>query len=77
MARRRPDRGVVIEKACKMSFSTSHIPCRWCGFGCNKSTQAGFELSQWHTEYQDQRDADSLRAQTSLVYKFQAGMLSR
>ena len=39
-------------------------------YSINKSTQVGFELSQWHTEYQDQRDADSIRAQTSLIYKF-------
>ena len=39
-------------------------------YSINKSTQVGFEVSQWHTEYQDQRDADSLRAQTSLIYKF-------
>ncbi|RKY06541.1 MAG: hypothetical protein DRP66_08575, partial [Planctomycetota bacterium] len=39
-------------------------------YSINKSTQVGFELSQWHTEYQDQRDADSVRAQTSLIYKF-------
>ncbi len=32
--------------------------------------EVDFELSQWHTEYQDQRDADSIRAQTSLIYKF-------
>jgi len=39
-------------------------------YSINKSTQVGFELSQWHTEYQDERDADSIRAQTSLIYKF-------
>lgn len=39
-------------------------------YSINKSTQVGFEISQWHTEYQDQRDADSIRAQTSLIYKF-------
>lgn len=39
-------------------------------YSINKSTQLGFELSQWHTEYQDQPDADSIRAQTSLIYKF-------
>jgi len=39
-------------------------------YDVDKNTQIGFELSQWHTEYQGQRDADSLRAQTSFIYKF-------
>lgn len=39
-------------------------------YSINQSTQVGFELSQWHTNYQAQRDSDSIRAQTSLIYKF-------
>ncbi|MBE0535228.1 MAG: hypothetical protein IH624_06115 [Phycisphaerae bacterium] len=39
-------------------------------YSINKSTDVGFELSHWRTDYQDQRDAESLRAQTSLIYKF-------
>jgi len=39
-------------------------------YSINRNTQVGFELSQWHTDYQGQRDADSIRAQTSLIYKF-------
>ncbi|MBN2455692.1 MAG: hypothetical protein JXB29_04000 [Sedimentisphaerales bacterium] len=36
----------------------------------NKNTRIGLELSQWHTDYQSQRDSDSIRAQTSFIYKF-------
>lgn len=39
-------------------------------YSINKNTQIGFELSQWHTEYRGERDADDLRAQTSLIYNF-------
>ncbi|MHC4154853.1 MAG: DcaP family trimeric outer membrane transporter [Planctomycetota bacterium] len=39
-------------------------------YSLNKSTQIGFELSEWHTDYQDQDDGDSVRAQTSFIYKF-------
>ena len=39
-------------------------------YSINKNTQVGFELSHWHTEYKGQGDGDSLRAQTSLIYKF-------
>jgi hypothetical protein len=39
-------------------------------YSINKSTDVGFELSQWRTDYQGQRDADSIRAQTSVIYKF-------
>lgn len=39
-------------------------------YSINKSTQVGFELSHWKTDYQGQKDADSVRAQTSLIYKF-------
>jgi len=36
----------------------------------NKSAQVGLELSHWRTEYLGHGDADALRAQTSLIYKF-------
>ncbi len=39
-------------------------------YSINKNTEVGFELSQWHTEYVGQRNADSLRGQTSFIYKF-------
>jgi hypothetical protein len=39
-------------------------------YSINRSTQVGFELSQWNTDYKGQRDADAVRAQTSLIYKF-------
>ncbi len=39
-------------------------------YSINDNTQIGFELSQWHTEYKGQRDADDLRAQTSFIYTF-------
>jgi cell division protein FtsL len=39
-------------------------------YNFDKNAQIGFELSQWHTEYVDLGDADSVRAQTSFIYKF-------
>lgn len=39
-------------------------------YSINKNTSVGIELSQWHTERIGQKDADSLRAQTSFIYKF-------
>lgn len=39
-------------------------------YNVDKNAQIGFELSQWHTEYQGEGSADSLRAQTSFIYKF-------
>jgi len=39
-------------------------------YSVNKDTQIGFELSQWHTAYKGQVDADDTRAQMSLTYKF-------
>ncbi|MHC4498624.1 MAG: DcaP family trimeric outer membrane transporter [Planctomycetota bacterium] len=39
-------------------------------YSLNNNTQVGFELSQWHTEYDGQDDGDSVRAQTSFIYKF-------
>ncbi|MHC4619079.1 MAG: DcaP family trimeric outer membrane transporter [Planctomycetota bacterium] len=39
-------------------------------YALNKNTQVGFELSQWHTEYDGRDDGDSIRAQTSFIYKF-------
>lgn len=39
-------------------------------YDVSKNAQIGFELSQWHTDYVDLGDADSLRAQTSFIYKF-------
>ncbi|MHC4622414.1 MAG: DcaP family trimeric outer membrane transporter [Planctomycetota bacterium] len=39
-------------------------------YSLNQNTQIGFELSQWHTEYDNQDDGDSVRAQTSFIYRF-------
>jgi len=36
----------------------------------NKQTDVAFELSHWRTEYRGSGDADSLRVQTALIYKF-------
>jgi hypothetical protein len=38
-------------------------------YSLNKNTQIGLEISQWHTEYEDQSDGDSLRAQTAFIYR--------
>lgn len=39
-------------------------------YSLGKSTEIGLELSHWRTEYKGTGDADSLRAQTSLIYRF-------
>ena len=39
-------------------------------YSLNKNTEWAFELSQWRTEYRGSGDADSVRAQMSLIYKF-------
>ncbi|HUT30452.1 MAG TPA: hypothetical protein VMX13_11730 [Sedimentisphaerales bacterium] len=39
-------------------------------YSLNNSTQIGFELSQWRTDYQGQDDGDSVRAQGALIYRF-------
>ena len=39
-------------------------------YAIDKNAEIGFELSQWHTEYLNSNDADSIRAQTSFIYKF-------
>jgi hypothetical protein len=39
-------------------------------YSINKNADVGFELSNWQTDYKGPGDADSLRAQTSLMYKF-------
>ena len=39
-------------------------------YSVNKNTQLGLELSHWRTDYKGPGDADSVRAQTSLIYKF-------
>ncbi len=39
-------------------------------YSVDKNAEIGFELSQWHTEYQGEGNADNLRAQTSFIYKF-------
>jgi hypothetical protein len=36
----------------------------------NEQTEVGLELSHWRTEYRGPGDADSLRAQAALIYKF-------
>lgn len=39
-------------------------------YSINKNTDVGLELSHWRTEYKGSGDADSLRAQTSFIYRF-------
>jgi len=39
-------------------------------YSLGKNTEIGLELSHWRTEYKAGGDADSLRAQTSLIYRF-------
>ena len=39
-------------------------------YSVNKNTEIGLELSHWRTDYYGHGDADSMRAQTSLIYKF-------
>ncbi|MFH1371782.1 MAG: DcaP family trimeric outer membrane transporter [Planctomycetota bacterium] len=39
-------------------------------YSLDKNAQIGFELSQWHTEYQGEGNADAIRAQTSFIYNF-------
>lgn len=39
-------------------------------YSLNKNTEWAVELSHWRTEYRGTGDGDSLRAQTSLIYKF-------
>ena len=36
----------------------------------NKQTNVAFEISHWRTKYRGPGDADSLRLQTALIYKF-------
>jgi hypothetical protein len=54
----------VIRSLQRAIRSTAKTPCR------PKNAEIGFELSHWHTEYQGEGGADSLRAQTSFIYKF-------
>jgi len=39
-------------------------------YDINEFAQVGVELSSWRTKYKGQKDGDSLRAQSSLTYKF-------
>jgi hypothetical protein len=39
-------------------------------YSINEYTQVGFELSQWETNYKGPGDAQSLRGQMSIIYKF-------
>jgi hypothetical protein len=39
-------------------------------YSVTKNAEIGFELSDWQTDYKGPGDADSLRAQTSFIYKF-------
>ena len=39
-------------------------------YDVNGNTSIGFELSHWHTEYKNTDAGDSLRLQTSFIYKF-------
>ena len=45
----------------------------WFGnvvYAVNKQTDVAFELSHWNTEYKGSGDAESIRAQLALMYKF-------
>jgi hypothetical protein len=39
-------------------------------YSVNKNTEIGLELSHWRTEYRGSGDAESIRAQSSLIYQF-------
>lgn len=39
-------------------------------YALNKHAEVGFELSHWRTDYRGAGDADNVRFQTSLIYKF-------
>lgn len=39
-------------------------------YDVNEAVQAGIELSRWETDYKNLEDGDSLRVQTSLIYRF-------
>jgi len=39
-------------------------------YAFNKHAEVGFELSHWRTDYRGDGDADNVRFQTSLIYKF-------
>jgi hypothetical protein len=39
-------------------------------YSVGKNADIGFELSKWQTDYKGPGDADDLRAQTALIYKF-------
>lgn len=39
-------------------------------YSINKNTTVGFELTRWDTRYKNKEDADSLRANMALIYKF-------
>ena len=39
-------------------------------YSLNEQAEVGFELSNWRTEYKGPGDADSLRAQAALIYRF-------
>ena len=39
-------------------------------YALNKHASVGFELSQWRTDYRGSGDADNVRLQTALTYKF-------
>ena len=60
------------------SPSTADSPVRSfnsCIFGnaiysVNKNASVGLEVSHWHTDYHKQDSGDSLRVQTSFIYKF-------
>jgi len=39
-------------------------------YSINEKTSIGFELSNWNTKYEDLKGGDSLRAQTSFIYRF-------
>ena len=39
-------------------------------YDINEAVQIGLELSSWDTEYKNRDDGDSVRIQTSFLYRF-------
>jgi hypothetical protein len=67
--------GVGIDTARHNDLPNGGRTRNLCAFGnaiysINKNTQIGFELSQWETNYKGPGDAQSLRGQMSIIYKF-------
>ncbi len=67
--------GIGIDDVDSSDLNTGDRSRNQCIFGnmihsFNKQMQAGIEISHWRTQYVGPGDADAIRAQTSLIYKF-------